>query len=333
MKRAPYLTTLTLGLFAFTTGANADPVPSDPPVNPYVDTDGDGVPLAVSHPNSVKPSPEQLEDERKAQEKADADKNWLVRGYEEQLKAHAAANPSNNESSNLYYELSKNKELAKLAGITPIDSDEADASSEDKTNQAPATPDSTLMHPDAYTTASSNPLSTAFGLKPLISPLSAPDAAGIHNFYSSLPVAMPSPLTSSIPGAASATSQQSEDSTDMETPGMTAAKTDPMANLDTPDLTLDVLPGETIEQAKANRANNNNLELPQPMNADQLHQTLPTALSLQPPSNTTQKTPTLPPVVKPVQTYDADAPTPVSQQPVIVPVHAPIANPYDILNR
>jgi hypothetical protein len=211
--------------------------------------------------------------------------------------------------------------------------DDSDASPKQETEYPTAKPDESTAQTDSYTASASTRPSTAFGLKPLITPLSAPDAAGLHNFYSSLPVAIAPAFSGGIPGTASATSQQSEDSTDMETPGMTAAKSDPMSNLDTPDLTLDVLPGETIEQAKANRSNNNNLELPQPMNVDQLHKTLPTALSLQAlPSLPTQRSSSLPPVVKPIED-NANTPVPSNQQPVIVPVHAPIADPYDILNR
>jgi hypothetical protein len=354
MKSAPYLTVTALGLFALTTGAKADPIPAEPPGNPYVETDGDGVPLAVSKPQSVKISPEQMDQIRKEQAKAEADKDWLIRGYEQQLKARAAAKAADHvtddQSSNLYYQLSKNKDLAKLAGLTPIDSDGADTSPAYRTGQPPSQPDPSSLRADPSSTASTtphsnttSPLSHAAGLKPLIMPLSAPEAAGLHNFYSSLPVAMPSLIggdpsktaASNTPSANTASAPtrkpESQDSTDIETPGMIAAEKNPFSNIDSRDLTLDVLPGQTIEQAKANRLNNNTLELPLPMTVDQLHKTLPRALPVDSTAPAAQATPAAP--AKPIQTNEADEPLPVSKEPLIVPVHSPIANPFDILNR
>jgi hypothetical protein len=334
MKRAHYLSVTALGLFVVMAGAKADPTAPVPAGNPYVETDGDGVPLAVSKPQSVRPAPEGLDQLRKEQAKADADKNWLIRGYEQQLKAHAAANPSDTESANLYYELSRNKDLAKLAGLTPIDADDGNSPPAYKTGRTPAQPDPSTLRKDSFAAASTTPLSNVSGLKPLITPLSAPDAAGLHNFYSSLPVAMPSlfggSASSSNTPSAPTPKSESQDSTDIETPGMIAAQKDPLSNIGSRDLTLDVLPGETIEQAKASRLGSNTLDLPVPMNADQLHKTLPRALPVDGTASTAQTTPT---PAKPIQTNDADAPLPVSKEPVIIPVHSAIADPFDILNR
>jgi hypothetical protein len=326
-----------LGLVAFANGAWADALPEAPPVNPYVDTDGDGIPLAVLHPPPVKLSPAQTSAAQKAQAKADADKNWLVTGYEKQLKANAANDPTQEGGANLYQQLSQNKELAKLAGITPADSDDDDTSPEQKAaNQATANAalNSTASGPQqsdshAATSAPTSHFSSVFDMKPLITPLSAPDAAGLHNFYASLPVVT---APTSAPGLA-------EDPADLETPGMTASKSTPGSSLESPDLTLDVLPGESIEQAKADRAANNAFDVPQPMTADQLHSTLPSATSLQalpvlpgPSGRTSSNSAATLPKVPKLPQPDENASS-IRQQNIVMPVHAPIADPYDILNH
>ena len=115
---------------------------------------------------------------------------------------------------------------------------------------------------------------------------------------------------------------------------MTAEKKDPLADMSSADLTLDILPGESIEKARAHQ-DNFKAELALPMDADQLHRqqaatTKPATVAKAATDKPAQPTPP-PDPTKPAD--DPDAPTPVSQVPQINPVRAPIANPFDILRR
>jgi len=105
------------------------------------------------------------------------------------------------------------------------------------------------------------------------------------------------------------------------------------AQVSAPDLTLDVLPGETPEQAKAHQDGNLKLELPLPMDANQLHQQQASTLSIPGATKTAQAATPTPAPAKPASTDDEDAPLQVNKAPVINPIRPAIANPYDILNR
>ena len=338
MKIARYLPMAILGLFVIALRASADPSASDPadnPYAPYTKSDADGVPLSVTQPQSRRFSPEEIRAIRKLQEQAALNKNWLLRTYEQQLQAHAAANSSGEQDANLYYQLSSNKELAKLAGLPPLDIGTQDSKTPYRIGATPSDQPAVKLRGDASSTATGDSPSHGNLFKPLVTPLSAPEAAGLHNFYSSpfLPFSTSASLPGSPPKPPPAPSaDQSQDSSDIETPGMIAAEKNPLTDTSAPDLTLDVLPGESIEHAKAHQDNNTTLlELPLPMDANQLHKAQALALSVPSLPNTAQ-TPA-PAPVKAVPINDEDAPLPVSKIPQINPVRAPIANPYDILNR
>jgi hypothetical protein len=337
MKIARYLSMTVLGLVAVTTRASADSSasdpannPSDPADSPYAQYDPDGVPLSVTQPQSAPLTQDEIKAIHKQQQEATLDKDWLLRNYEQQLQARAAANPSEEQGANLYYELSSNKDLAKLAGLPALDSDRPDSTAPaTRLGQGPVT-----LRSDASSKATSNSLSRGYLLKPLVTPFSAPDAAGLHNFYSSLPGSRAPSFFGNRPQTPPAPNpDQSQDSSDIETPGMIAAEKNPLTDTSTSDLTLDMLPGESIEQAKAHQDNNAKLELPLPMDAAQLHKEQATALSV--PSLPNAAQPPTAATTTPVQTPldDPNAPMPVSKAPQINPIRAPLANPYDILNR
>ncbi len=336
MKIARYVSIGMLGLFVVTIRASADPSDDVPEVNPYTQYDPDGVPLAVTQPHPKPLTQDQINEIRKEEQKAAFDKNWLLRNYEQQLQARAAKSPED-QSTNLYYQLSSNKELAKLAGLPALDSDSQEGAPPNRTGVAPSGQNSSVLRPDASAAVKRGSPSLGHGFKPLITPLSAPDAAGLHNFYSSLPLLMASPISGSLPQTPrSPQAAQSRDISDIETPGMVSAGKNPPTDTNIPDLTLDILPGESIEQARAHQDSNNSLELPLAMDADQLHKEQAAALSVPTVPGVPKTTQTAKPAPAPVKTVpinDEDAPMPVSKSIQINPVRAPIAKPYDILNR
>lgn len=330
MKIARYLSIPMLGLFVVTTGASADPSSSDTSDSPYTQTDPDGVPLSVTQPQSRQLSRSELNAIHQQQQQAALNKDWLLRSYEKQLAAHAADQSPADQDTNLYYQLSSDKELAKLAGLPALDSDSQDITTPYLTGASD--PASVKLRTDTSPTANGGFSSHNNLFKPLITPLSAPNALGLNNSSPALPVAMAMPLFGGIlpQPVAVPSADQPQDSSDLETPGMIAAKKDPLMDISSSDLTLDVLPGETIEQARVHQNNNTKLELALPMNAEQLHNQQP-APSTVPSAPKTAKTPPAPVNAAPIE--DPNAPEPVSKSPQITPVRAPIANPFDILNR
>jgi hypothetical protein len=325
MKMARSLSISMLGLILGMTGAGADPSFSDSSGNPYVQTDPDGVPLSVTRPQRG-PSPSEAEAYRKIQERAAHDKDWLLRGYEQQLQARDKANAAKDQSANLYYQLSSNKELAKLAGLPDLDLNSPDNTTAYRTGVAPSG-SSAALRPD---TSSSTAIGHSSFFKPLITPLSAPGAAGMQNLYSSLPVSMAPPFSGAVsPTATAPKADQYQESLDIQPPGMVAAKKDPLSSS---DLSLDILPGESIEQARAHQ-NSSKLELSLPMDANQMHRAQ--AVTMSPPNAVKAAAPAPATVnaVPVVPTEDPNAPLPTSKAPPINPVRAPISNPYDILDR
>jgi hypothetical protein len=353
MKKVRYVCAATFGLIALAGVAQADPDTTDsatvmtsPEDAPTVHYDPDGVPLAVTEKQPRRATPEQIAAYRKEMAKAAADKDWLLRAYEKQLQTHEAAGTTATEFSNAnpYAEFSANKDLAKLAGLPDLQDDDADEKPLPRTGNDASDHSSAGLHPGSSPLSTRAPASQPFGssfLRPMITPLSAPDAAGLSNFYSSLPVAGltpyyatdPSTPAPPVPARASVVPDDTADH-DIDTPGMIAAEKDPLADPNTSDLTLDVLPGESVEHAKAHQDNTDALlQLPQAMDADEFHRAQESELNPPVPKNALANQSAAPTPAPPKPADDYDAPVPISKFPTIAPVHAPIANPYDILNR
>jgi hypothetical protein len=334
MKIARYFPIAMLGLFMIAARASADPSIAEQANNSYLQTDPDGIPLSISQPQSKQLSPEEIQAIGEAQRQAALNKNWLLRGYEQQLHDRAAADPSQDPNANLYYELSSNKELAKLAGLPALDPDSPDPTASVRTGATSSDQGSVTLRTDASPAALSGSLSHGNLFTPLITPLSAPEAGGLHNFYSfELPVSMASPLVENLPHPTAPKADQSQDSLDIETPGMVAAKADPLMDTIPSDLPLDALPGETTESAKARAESNNDLTLPLPMDANQFHQEQASTLHAPSAPSAVQTPAPASAPVKPVPIEDPNAPLAVSKAPPITPVRTPIANPFDILDR
>jgi hypothetical protein len=317
-----------LGLLLVTTGAVATPVYDSGLVDdPHSLLDPDGVPLAVTHPPPREPTEAEVEQYRKEAEEAAENKNWLLRGFEQQQQLHNTGSPD--QSTDLYLQLSSNKALAKLAGLPETDT----TGTALKTGAAPGANGPALRNDTTPTAATGMPYLSDLS-KPLVSPLSLP--AGVTTFSAPPPLATTAPFGGILPQStpSSTPARQAEESADLDTPGMTAAKKDPSEDMSSADLTLDILPGESVEEARA-RQDNFKAELALPMDADQLHKqqtseiTVPAVAKIATDDKTAQST--TPPKTKPED--DPSAPIPISQVPQINPVRAPIPGPFDILNR
>ncbi|MCE0521963.1 MAG: hypothetical protein LV480_03530 [Methylacidiphilales bacterium] len=317
---ACYLSSMLLGLFAFTTWAGADPAG-----NPYTQTDADGVPLVQP------PSQQEIEAARLQQQREAQNKDSLLRTYEQRLQARTATNSEGGQSADRYYQLSSNKGLAQLAGLPALDSVNQGTAAYFHTGASLSGDGSMKLRSDAA--SGSNGFESQGSLsKPMISPLLEPGAGSSYSSYLAAPISMTSPFSNFLPRMPSASRQNlSQGSSDLDTPGLIAAEKDPELGSNTTDLKLNILPGETVDQAREHQDNYGNLALPVPAGSAQLQkaETAPRTVPGPPKVATDTKTTQ----VKTAPAEDPNAPQPVSQVPVINPVRAPIANPYDILDH
>jgi hypothetical protein len=266
--------------------------------------------------------------EKKKEEKRKADQDWLLRGYEQQLQARAVMS-GQPDQTNLYTELTQNKELAKAAGLNPV-TDPAkteDVEVDDLHTGLSAEKPLLSLRPDAALkakTAAAHPNDVAF--RPFITPFGATEAAGLHNFFSSVP-ALSTPIapTWNTPPPSEAEVHAYTDPDALEVPGMTAAETNPTKGED-PALALDILPGERF--AEDHPSHDLALELPESNPAIRLQQQQDAELRAP-----GQKPRTAPPV--PINPLLLKAPPDATAEmvPDTSPIRVHLDDPYDILNR
>lgn len=239
MKNVHRVATLVLFSASFLGGVKADSnLGSSAPTTAQVLSadDPDGVPYIVSHPPQREPSQEEIDAQKK---QADANKDWLLDSYEKQLRTH-----SSDQSNNLYYEFGSDQKLSQVSGFKQIDTSKEDAAAALRTGTSHSGNNSLTLRTDSAVTANptgSNPTTsgptTMTTFKPLITPLGATDAAGLHNFYGQ----------NNPPPAAPAASRKSDPlgSPDLDTPGQVAAEHDPITKA---SLTFDSMPDDALPE-------------------------------------------------------------------------------------
>lgn len=127
---------------------------------------------------------------------------------------------------------------------------------------------------------------------------------------------------------------QNDDSSDLDTPGMIASKNDALSDPHATDLTLDLLPGETPEQARRAAAASQPPELPVVMDVEEFHRQQEAALHPFEARDAAKKKKEEEqiPVAQPVPP-PTDVPMPISKQQPINPVRPAIEDPFEILNH
>ena len=198
------------------------------PVDPAVYSDS--APDAVLHPDRPL-TQEQITEINELQHQADEDKNWLTLSYDQQLK--------NRTSDNLgsgFNKISSDRDLAKLAGLTPAETPATPAPAPDVKPKAdsPATPSPTF-NPAPIAPESVDSLS-----KPLLAPLTHDES--LHGIYDQTPAS-----TSADPSAPTPPAKTSDQ---MEVPGLTAAEMG--AAPDAGKLTLELPEETTSDEATYN---------------------------------------------------------------------------------
>ena len=295
MKYAHTWAVLILAGFANVALARAD-APHDDPIGfdatlaPSADvTSPDYVPDFLKDTKSG-PTPEERDALQAAQQKAEENKDWLLRGFEQQLQSRENAtgdNPPQN-GTNLLATLGADKDLAKAAGIRPIDLTAAPelnplTGEDEKKTKADLRSDP-MLDPLASTDSRTAPL-----FQPLIIPLDSPTTSQVKT-----PYALPSPISSTsvssplsfdlAPGETAeddaAQNVAPSDPGAMDVPGMTAAESTPAMRE-----ALD-LPGEQENDALSSEEKPHHdlaLELPEApetSNADRLQKIQNASLAL-----------------------------------------------------
>ena len=116
----------------------------------------------------------------------------------------------------------------------------------------------------------------------------------------------------------------------MQTPGMIADKSNPLPGM--PSLNLDSLPDPTAPGAQDQQTDLP--ELRQPLDAGLLHHEMTVKLApAQPTATASSQKNTLPTPATPPTPLPPETPSPISKQPQLSPVHAPLASPLDMFNH
>ena len=339
MKLTVHLAASLAALLALPAGLRAA-TPPDGPVNPYANLDPDGVPLAISQSDDGKPSSKQEALEKQQADEEFRARNWLLLEYEQQFR-HTTQTSTQNRTINMYLQLAMNKDLAAVSNDSTIDANTATpAPSLHAMPQATSSPNGISLRPD------STP--NRYQYAPLVSPYNSPVASSASQpFYAGaysavLPTSL-APISSlGAPSAAPAPAPHHSlselpnsptETIDMQTPGMTADKANPLPGM--PNLNLDSLPDPTSTDAQSQQQQPELPEIRQPLDAGLLHQEMSVKLAPAQPLQVTasaqknaQPTPATPPAPPPPET-----PEPINKQPQLSPVHAPLPTPFDILNR
>jgi len=292
------------GAVVVSTARADDPIDQVPSASDRLSLqDPDGTPVVITHPQSSNAS----QPSTKSKERAAANQDWLLHAYEQQLQQNNADVPGNS-SSNLYYRIATDKNLSKLAGVSTIDSLALGANL--KTGVSRGGQGTLSLRPDPSTPAASTSPTTSL-LKPLITPLGAADAAGLHNFYGTIPAA-PTPKKATVTPA------------DLEMPGKIAADNNPLTK---ESLTFDALPDDTSSSKSSHHNDISKTELPVSSNAAQIQKLTDASLTAKGSTRTTT-----PVNVSSMQLKLAEDPP----SPKLVAPNSgrqPIANPYSILDR
>jgi hypothetical protein len=309
-----------------------DPIGFDPLTEPQDIMSPDFVPDFLKSPPKPEVTPEEEAALQEAQKKVEDNKDWLLRGYEQQLESRQTVTDGDTvpQNTNLLAVLSANKDLARAANITPIDLDAAPElnplTGEDGKKPKVDLRSDPMLDPLASADEKTAPLFT-----PLIVPLDAPASAPAHT-----PYALPSPISSTIFSPISfdlAPSETAEDDAAqsvtpadpgaMDFPGMTAAESNP-AMREALDLPNDQEPGALPPEDKVHH--DLGLELPEGSNSEQLQKLQSSALNV--PSQPLIRRAT-PLVVNPLPAKPAI----YSEPPMTVPspLRNHLADPYDIL--
>ncbi len=129
-----------------------------------------------------------------AVEKRQQEQNWLQNSYQQEVSSRAAAETGQELPGSVYDRIAADPDLARLAGIKPLQTDNfSKPSLKTSANSSQPIlqlrPDGSSDDADSGAPANAKTAKKNAPLKPFLTPLSAPEAAGLHDFYANLPAA------------------------------------------------------------------------------------------------------------------------------------------------
>ncbi|HUB68290.1 MAG TPA: hypothetical protein VL981_12460 [Candidatus Methylacidiphilales bacterium] len=263
---------------------------------------------------------------RAKKEAQDEENNWLIRGYEEQVQEKAAANGQTDSTDDPYQQVLSDKDLAALAGLPPpspsnpedvttlhVSTDPAKNGPALRLDSPQASPASQTSSQQDSSQKDSSPARET-GFKPLITPLSATDVAGLPNFYATLPGGL-SPEALSNNSASESVSSTTDDPSFTDMPGLIAAKNQFKEGNTNYEITFDPLPDDFQDKKAAATLDKSDvtLTLPQPPSGDAVKQAQRAILIA------TTGSATLPPAPPPKVVIHAD-PALTNPKPIAVPL-------------
>jgi len=324
-KVTSFAVVLYLGT-VFLTGARADDpeVPAQTVAEKLALEDPDGVPIVITHPEKHETTPTEEDAERKQEEEAATQKDWLLRAYEQiaQSRTHDASGAQEN---NLYYRIASDKNLAKLAGLSYLETPQEESTAALRTGDNDSGKSVVTLRPDPVPSENgSHPKTSLPIIQPFITPLDAANAAGLHNFYETLPAAT-TPLAAST-APPSSNNEPIQNPADFDTPGQIAAENDPLGK-DSSNLTFGMLPDETLPGTESHHADASDGDLPLSTDEAQIRKLTDTSITV--PGSIK----TVPPAsVSSLEVKVENDPAPIKLVSPVV-VRQPIASPFSILDR
>jgi hypothetical protein len=212
------------------------PATSTPNLQTALGAEADATLSNVGDLPPVRPATPQLtqgEIEASIQRQAEEEKSkdWLLRGYEQQLQSRLGKT-SEDQSTNLYYQLASDKDLAKLAGISTIEFSPAAAVTAPRTGASDSDKDAPALRKDPSEESKKSGMTDFMVFKPMINPERPVFTSTWNNPYTSLSYGASRVVT---PDAVTTTTDSTEKTSDVnvpsdiEMPGLVAAKSDPLS--------------------------------------------------------------------------------------------------------
>jgi hypothetical protein len=263
----------------------------------------------------TQPSPQSTEE---ASARA-ADQDWMLRGYEDQLKKAGLTSLS---------------DTAPASGSQPSDSSittatDADSLFNPPEQPAPAHPAPRTSEPTPETPRTSlSSWSSLTSLQPLLPPLNSPAVQAPRDAFGSSPApAVTSSFDSNMVPPPVAVSDHNTDSSSLDIPGLTASENGMGAPR---DLSFqDALPDDTSAPRTKKTADRNNFMLPVPPTTDVAEFFKKQAEALQPPTAPS----VLPTLTLPAKPALPTAPPRPMAKPAISGLRSHVDDPFDYLNR
>jgi hypothetical protein len=253
------------------------------------------------------------------QEKRNKEANWLYYGYEEAMRVNSTSPRTGiaGENDNLFLQDASGK-----AGLTGTfnSSTISHTGATNSGKSKAALPDDPSLKTDAKKNKTS--LFESGLLKPFITPLNSSEAESLHDFRGDSTYLGLSTQKTTFPS--NDRDNLDTDALTLETPGLTAAKDNPMNGMNS---SLDTLPDEPLSHAQAHQDFFASSELPVGSSELQLHRQQ--KISMSPPQSLKVASPvTINPLLlmtpEPLPKPDSNRPTPVRPR---------VADPRDFLNR